>query len=72
MRRKEFWLRVSSLEAEGDSPNRDNILQREVFSQNEAGQRLTEFCQENTLVIAKTLFQQQKRQLYTWTSPDGQ
>ena len=32
MRRKEFWLRVSSLEAEGDSPNRDNILQREVFS----------------------------------------
>ena len=39
--------------------------------QNEAGQRLTEFCQENTLVIAKTLFQQQKRQLYTWTSPDG-
>ena len=40
--------------------------------QNEAGQRLTEFCQENTLVIAKTLFQQQKRQLYTWTSPDGQ
>ena len=33
--------------------------------QNEAGQRLTEFCQENTLVIAKTLFQQQKRQLYT-------
>ena len=40
--------------------------------QNEAGQRLTEFCQENTLVIANTLFQQQKRRLYTWTSPDGQ
>ena len=40
--------------------------------QNEAGQRLTEFCQENTLVIANTLFQQHKRQLYTWTSPDGQ
>ena len=39
---------------------------------NEAGQRLIEFCQENTLVIAKTLFQQQKRRLYTWTSPDGQ
>ena len=39
--------------------------------QNEAGQRLTEFCQENTLVIANTLFQQHKRQLYTWTSPDG-
>ena len=40
--------------------------------QNEAGQRLTEFCQENTLVIANTLFQQNKRQCYTWTSPDGQ
>ena len=40
--------------------------------QNEAGQRLIEFCQENTLVIASTLFQQHKRRLYTWTSPDGQ
>ena len=40
--------------------------------QNEAGQRLREFCQENTLVIANTLFQQHKRILYTWTSPDGQ
>ena len=40
--------------------------------QNVAGQRLTEFCQENTLVITNTLFQQHKRRLYTWTSPDGQ
>ena len=40
--------------------------------QNEAGQRLTEFCQENALVIANTLFQQYERQLYTWTSPNGQ
>ena len=40
--------------------------------QNEAWQRLTEFCQENALVIANTLFQQHKRQLYTWTSLDGQ
>ena len=39
---------------------------------NEAGQRLIEFCQENALVIANTLFQQHKRGLYTWTSPDGQ
>ena len=39
---------------------------------NEAGKRLTEFCQENALVIAGTLFQQHKRRLYTWTSPDGQ
>ena len=36
--------------------------------QNEAGQRLIEFCQENALVIANTLFQQHKRRLYTWTS----
>ena len=40
--------------------------------QNEAGQRLTEFCQENALVITNILFQQHKRRLYTWTSPDGQ
>ena len=39
---------------------------------NEAGQRLLEFCQENALVIANTIFQQHKRRLYTWTSPDGQ
>ena len=39
---------------------------------NEAGQRLTEFCQEKALVIANTLFQQHKRRLYTWTSPHGQ
>ena len=40
--------------------------------QNEAGQRLIEFCQENALVIANTLFQQHKRRLYMWTLPDGQ
>ena len=40
--------------------------------QNEAGQRLIEFCQETTLVIASILFQQHKRRLYVWTSPDGQ
>ena len=40
--------------------------------QNEAGQKLIEFCQENALVIANTLFQQHKQRLYTWTSPDGQ
>ena len=37
--------------------------------QNEAGQRLIEFCQENALVTANTLFQQHKRRLYTWASP---
>ena len=40
--------------------------------QNAAGQRLIEFCQENALVIANTLFQQHERRLYMWTSPDGQ
>ena len=40
--------------------------------QNEAGQRLIDFCQENALYIANTLFQQHMRRLYTWTSPDGQ
>ena len=39
---------------------------------NEVGQRLIEFCQENALVIANILSQQQKRRLYIWTSPDGQ
>ena len=40
--------------------------------QNETGQRVIEFYQENALVIANTLFQLHKRRLYTWTSPDGQ
>jgi len=40
--------------------------------QNEAEKRLTEFCQGNALVIANSLFQQHKRRLYTWTSPDAQ
>ena len=39
---------------------------------NEVGQKLIELCKENTLVITNTLFQQHKRRLYTWTSPDGQ
>ena len=40
--------------------------------QNEAGKRLIDYCQEKALVIANILFQQHKRRLYTWTSPDGQ
>ena len=39
--------------------------------QNEAGQRLTEFYQENTLIIANTLFQQRESPAYTWISPGG-
>ena len=48
------------------------MLNYSLGVQNEAGQRLTEFCQENALVIPNDLFQQHKRRLYTWTSPDGQ
>ena len=39
--------------------------------QNDTEQKLTEICQENTMVITNTFFQQHKIQLYTWTSPDG-
>ena len=44
----------------------------DLGGRNEVGQRLIEFCQENALVITNTLFLQQKRRLYTWTSTDGQ
>ena len=43
-----------------------------IIKAESTGQRLIEFCQENALVITNTLFQQHKRRLYTWTSPDGQ
>ena len=59
-------VKVGSQETPGVTGNFD------LGVQNEAGQRLIEFCQENTLVITNTLFQQHKRRLYTWTSPDGQ
>ena len=53
---------------------RDTWSNRQVWpwSTKWAGKKLTDFCPENTLFIANTLFQQHKRQLYTWTSPDGQ
>ena len=56
----------------GKSRNTWSNRQTWPWSTKEAGQRLTEFRQENPLVMANTLFQQQKRQLYTRTSPDGQ
>ena len=63
----ENWnAKVGSQEIPGVTGKFDFVVQ------NKAGQRLTEFCQENTLVIANTLFQQRKRRLYTWTLPDGQ
>ena len=65
---KNFWLGCKSRNA-SDTRITGKFGLR---VQNEAGQRLTEFDQENALVIANTLFQQYKRRLYTWTSPDGQ
>ena len=61
-------LRLSLLHP-GHHPHSPSSYER---PKNEAGQRLIDFCQENTLVIENTLFQQHKRRLYTWTSPDGQ
>ena len=52
--------------------NAKEEVKKHLGIQNEAGQRLIEFGQENTLVRANTLFQQHKIRLYTWTSPDGQ
>ena len=64
---KRYWnTKVGNQEIPGVTGKFDRGVQ------NEAGQMLTEFCQENTFVIASTLFQQHKRRLYTWTSPDGQ
>ena len=55
------------------SPSRDTVTGKFCLGvQKQAGQSLIEFCQENTLVMANALFQQHKRRLYTWTSPDGQ
>ena len=53
--------------------SRDTWNNRQVWPWNtNTGQRLTEFCEENILVIANTLFQEHRRWLYTWISPDGQ
>ena len=54
--------------------SRDTWSNRQIWlwSTKEADQGLTEFCQDDALVIVNTLFQQHKRRLNTWTSPDGQ
>ena len=67
--RMDWWI---SLQEEGSQETPGVTGRFGLGVQNEAGQRLIEFCQENALVIANTLFQQHKRRLYTWTSPDGQ
>ena len=66
-------LIIGDWNAKVGSQETPGVIGRFVLGvQNEAGQRLIEFCQENTLVIANTLFQQHRRRLYTCTSPDGQ
>ena len=67
--RMDWWI---SLQEEGSQETPGVTGKFGLGVQNEAGQRLIEFCQENALVIANTLFEQHKRKLYTWTSPDGQ
>ena len=71
--KKDVFFTIGDWDAKVGSQETPGIIGKFVLGvQSEAGQSLIEFCQENTLVIANTLFQQQKRRLYTWTSPDGQ
>ena len=71
--KKDVLFIIEDRNAKGGSQETPGVTGKFCLGvQNEAGQRLMEFCQENTLVIANTLFQQHKRILHTWTSPDGQ
>ena len=71
-KKRDVLFIIGDWNAEVGSQEIPGIIGKFVLGvQNEAEQRLTEFCQENGLVIANTVFQQHKRQLYTWTSPDG-
>ena len=70
---KDVLFIIGDWNAKGGSQETPGVTGRFVLGiQNEAGQRVIEFCQENTLVIANTLFQQQKRRFYIWASPNGQ
>ena len=70
---KDVLFIIGDWNAKGGSQETSGVTGRFVLGvQNETGQRLIQFCQENALVIANTLFQQHKRRFYTWTSPDGQ
>ena len=71
--KKDVLFIIGDLNAKRGSQETPGETEKFGFGlQNEAGQRLTEFCQENALVIANSLFKQHKRRLYTWISPDGQ
>ena len=70
--KKDVLFIIGNWNAKGGSQETPGITGKfGLGMRNEAGQRLIEFRQENALVIANTLFQQHKRRLYTWTSPDG-
>ena len=71
--KKELFFIIGDWNAKEGSQEMPGVTGKFGFGvQNEAGKRLREFCQENVLVIANTIFQQHKRQLYTWTSPGVQ
>ena len=71
--KKDVLLLIGDWNAKGGSQETPGVTGKFGLGMwNEAGQRLIEFCQENAQVIANILFQQHKRRLYTWTSPDGQ
>ena len=69
---KDVLFIIGDWNAKVGSPETPGVTGKfDLGVQNEAGQRLIEFCQEMALVIANSLFQQHRRRLYTWTSPDG-
>ena len=73
VRKKKARMEDGALETVRKPGRYASLLQTlSLLIRNEAGQRLIEFCQENALIITNTFFQQHKRKLYTWTSPDGQ
>ena len=71
--KKDVLFMIGDWNAKVESQETPGVTGKFVLGiQNEAGRRLIEFCQENALVIANTLFQKHKRRFYTWTSPGGQ
>ena len=69
--KKDVLFTIGDRNAKVGSQETPGVTGKFGLGVNEAGQRLIDFCQENALVIANTLFQQHKRRLYTWTSPGG-
>ena len=71
--RKDVLFIIEDWNAKVESQETPGLIGKSGLGiQNEIGQRLIEFCQENALVIANSLLQQHKGRLYTWTSPDAQ